>query len=141
MAGHCTRKGTGRVRETNHILRQRVADGIRAKIVSGEYPVGSAIPSTPNLAKEYEVSKTPARDAVKELQDEGILEGVPGKGVYVKAMPAAAAAEKHDIETLRRRLDELERLVEERVGQFEADLMEIYGKSGLTYQDRRTRHG
>jgi GntR family transcriptional regulator len=124
---------------TNGTDGQRIASEIRSRIISGKYPEGSQIPSTPNLAKEFGVSKTPVRDAVKELQAEGTLEGRPGKGVYVRAVPAAA--EKLDLEALSKRVDELKQHVEDRIGQFEADLIEVYSKNGLTYQDRRAQHG
>ena len=140
-------KGINLVTETNRTLTRQIADGIRAKIVSGEYKLKAAIPSTPKLQDEYGASKTPVRDAVKELKEAGILEGQPGKAVYVKAVPDAAATEKHDIETLSKRIDKLEQRAEEtgdlhdKVSQLEADLIELLGKNGLTYQDRRARHG
>jgi len=125
-------------------LYQRVADGIRGKIISGEYPVGSTIPSTRQLEKQYGVSQSAVRQGVSELKTAGILVGQPGKAVYVKAVPAAASAEKHDIETLSKRVTELEQRAEEdrdlrdKVEDLKASIIELYGKNGLTYQDRDT---
>lgn len=40
--------------------------------------------------QSYDVSVTVARAAVKELQNEGIAEGQPGKAVYVQRKPVVA---------------------------------------------------
>jgi DNA-binding GntR family transcriptional regulator len=66
---------------------RQVADDLRVKITDGTYPVGTALPSTSKLMESYDVSVTVARAAVKELQNEGIAEGQPGKAVYVQREP------------------------------------------------------
>lgn len=78
---------------------QQIADDLRAKITDGTYPVGVALPSTSQLMQSYDVSVTVARAAVRELQNEGIAEGQPGKAVYVqrKPAPAKASAEYREI--------------------------------------------
>jgi len=67
---------------------KRLMDQIRSKIISGEYPVGAMIPSTAELKETTGLSVTVVRRAVGQLEIDGILEGHPGKGVYVKALPA-----------------------------------------------------
>lgn len=69
---------------------RQIADDLRAKITDGTYPVGAMLPSTSQLMATYDVSATVARAAVKELQNEGIAEGQPGKAVYVQHEPAPA---------------------------------------------------
>jgi DNA-binding GntR family transcriptional regulator len=69
---------------------RQIADDLRAKISDGTYPVGAALPSTSQLMQSYDVSVTVARAAVKELQNEGIAEGQPGKAVYVQRKPVVA---------------------------------------------------
>lgn len=81
-------------------LYQEVADDIRAKIASGELKVGDPIPSTAALMTEYHVSNTAARNAVNLLREEGLVIGQPGKGVFVRATPAAAAGERASVESL-----------------------------------------
>ena len=142
--------------EETGTLYQRVADGIREKIISGEYPVGSTIPSTKQLEKQFGVSQSAVRQGVGELKAAGILRGQPGKAVYVKAKPDAVAAEKHDIETLSAQVASLEERAKEetglhdRVSNLETFLIELYGKTGYEYpgskdnggqQKRRARHG
>ena len=134
----------------------RVYDGIRGKVSSGGYPVGTPIPSTPELEKQYGVSKTPVRQAVDLLKREGVLDGHPGKRVYVKALPAAAAADMRDLKALGEDVAELKRRaagyedLREIVNRLEYNLIELYGKVGHNYptdeasngrQERTARHG
>lgn len=66
---------------------RQIADDLRAKIADGTYPVDSPLPSTSHLMSAYDVSITVARAAVKELQNEGLVAGQPGKAVYVSREP------------------------------------------------------
>ena len=87
---------------------QQVADELRRAISSGVYPIGSELPSTAQLTRSYGVSTTVVRAAVRELRDEGVVRGQPGKAVYVTADPVEPherSAAEQDIET---RLRELE---------------------------------
>lgn len=90
---------------------RQIADDLRAKISDGTYPVGTELPSTSQLMATYDVSVTVARAAIKELQNEGIAQGQPGKAVYVHREPAPAepSAEyreiTHQIQSLREALD------------------------------------
>lgn len=79
---------------------QQVADDLRSQVVSGALPVGSAIPSTAQLMKIYEVSNSAARAAVAELRRQGIVVGQPGKAVYVRATPEMATEEHANVEAL-----------------------------------------
>lgn len=124
----------------NGLLHQKVYDGLRSRIASGEWPPGTAIPSTPELMRQYGASKTPVRKAVEKLRDEGILAGHPGKAVYVKALPDEAAAELRDLAALARELDELRQYVHDMEGRIEGDLMDLFGKFGQE-RERRTGHG
>jgi len=49
----------------------------------GEYPLGTNIPSEPQLEQEFNVSKITVRNAIKELVQEGYLEKGSGKGTKV----------------------------------------------------------
>jgi DNA-binding GntR family transcriptional regulator len=66
---------------------RRVMDDLRAQIASGGLAVGAPIPSTAELKEQHDVSVTVVRRAVAELKEEGLLQGQPGKGVYVQAEP------------------------------------------------------
>lgn len=78
-----------------------IAESLRAAIAAGTYPVGAELPSTSRLTEQFGVSTTVVRAAVKELQNEGVVVGQPGKAVFVRATPDAAAP------TVEQRLDDL----------------------------------
>lgn len=61
----------------------QIADGIRARIRSGELVPGDKLPSTSQLCLEHGVSAIVVRQAINTLKAEGFVEGVPGLGVFV----------------------------------------------------------
>lgn len=62
----------------------RVIDGVRSRIIRGELPPGTAL-SEGALADEFDVSRTPVREALKQLQTEGLVEIRPRVGTFVTA--------------------------------------------------------
>ncbi|MGY3684883.1 GntR family transcriptional regulator [Streptomyces sp. TE33382] len=63
-------------------LRDRVANALRAALISGDLEPG-VIYSAPTLAAEYGVSATPVREAMLDLAREGLVEAVRNKGFRV----------------------------------------------------------
>ncbi len=61
--------------QVEHLLRQRIAD----------LGIGSALPSEPDLAKEYGVSRTTVRTAIDELVSQGLLYRQQGRGTFVRS--------------------------------------------------------
>ena len=55
----------------------------RERIQRGELAAGARIPSRIDLAAEHGVSPETAAKAVRILRDEGLVEVVPGYGVFV----------------------------------------------------------
>jgi DNA-binding GntR family transcriptional regulator len=64
-----------------------MADDLRRKILEGDLPPRSRVPSRAQLAKQYEVSDRVAVEAVRVLAAEGFVEGRPGSGTYVRERP------------------------------------------------------
>jgi GntR family transcriptional regulator len=60
---------------------RQVYDSLRKAIATGEI---RPIPSKRALVQEHEVAPNTMQRAIEMLQDEGLLETVPGKGLYVK---------------------------------------------------------
>lgn len=60
---------------------------IRKLILEEKYAVGDKIPSINKLVKLLGVGKISAQNAVKQLEEEGILENIPRSGCYVKRIP------------------------------------------------------
>src|SRR5215207_3770528 len=56
---------------------------LRELIVGGELPPGARIPEL-SLVERLGVSRTPVRAALLRLQEEGLLEGLPGGGFAVR---------------------------------------------------------
>ncbi len=62
-----------------------VADNVRSRIINGEFAMGSALSETA-LATELGVSRTPVREALKQLQTEGLVNIRPRVGTFVTAL-------------------------------------------------------
>lgn len=60
-----------------------VLNELRKRIASGQYPVGTTIPSLSSLVKSFGVSPITIRRALHELMFEGALYGRQGRGVFV----------------------------------------------------------
>ena len=61
----------------------RLAETVRARIVSGEYPVGEKIPAETELARQFGVSRPSVREALRALQFVGYIDSVRGSGTRV----------------------------------------------------------
>ncbi|GAB3253294.1 FadR/GntR family transcriptional regulator [Nocardioides dilutus] len=53
------------------------------RIVRGQYPPGSSMPSEPALCESFSVSRTVVREAVKVLQEKGLVQVRRGSGTTV----------------------------------------------------------
>ena len=56
---------------------------LRDRILNESYQCGDKLNEL-TLAKELKISRTPIREALKQLELEGLVESIPNKGVYVK---------------------------------------------------------
>ena len=60
-----------------------IIDDIKKDIADGRYKADTMVPSQAQLAKQYNVSRITARDAINELVHRGILYTKQGKGTFV----------------------------------------------------------
>ncbi|UGQ09365.1 GntR family transcriptional regulator [Yinghuangia sp. ASG 101] len=65
-------------------LWTQVADDIRARIGTSEYPPGTKLPSEAAMIAEYGVSRPVVRQAIAALRAEGIVKVEHGRGAYVR---------------------------------------------------------
>lgn len=72
-------------REFGLPLYQQIHHLLRHRIVTGEYPPGSKIPSENELCRELAVSRVTVREALRELVRADMLVKVHGKGAFVAA--------------------------------------------------------
>ncbi|MGB9857369.1 MAG: GntR family transcriptional regulator [Dictyoglomaceae bacterium] len=64
-------------------LYYKLRESIREKILKGDYPPGSKIPSEQELMQEYQVSRMTVIRAINDLVQEGLLYRKQGKGTFV----------------------------------------------------------
>lgn len=60
-----------------------LAARIRAKIMSGEIAIGAPLRQA-DLAAQFGISRTPVREALRQLQTGGLIEVVPNRGAVVR---------------------------------------------------------
>ncbi|GGK93163.1 GntR family transcriptional regulator [Mangrovihabitans endophyticus] len=70
---------------------EQVADSIRAKIESGEWPPGHKLPGEVTLGQTYGVARGTVRAALDLLRDEGRLVTFLGRGTFVSPSPGSGA--------------------------------------------------
>jgi DNA-binding GntR family transcriptional regulator len=70
-------------RGSHQKLYRQLLEIIKGKIESGEWLVGSQIPTEEELCKTYDVSKATVRSAILELVRQGYLMRQQGKGTFI----------------------------------------------------------
>ncbi len=69
-------------------LSRQLYDGLRDAILSGQFRVGTRMPSTRELAASLSVSRNTVHMAFEQLILEGMLEGKQGAGTFVAEVPS-----------------------------------------------------
>ena len=87
----------------DHSLGSRVFQRLREDILSGRYKEREELRET-TIGKELGVSRTPVREALRQLELEGLVTIVPNKGAYVTGI---SAKDIKDIYVLRSMLEGL----------------------------------
>ena len=64
-------------------IYEQILKQIKNSIISGEVSAGEMLPSIRNLAHELQISVITTKRAYDELETEGFVVTVPGKGTYV----------------------------------------------------------
>ncbi len=66
-------------------IYEQIAAQIRRQIISGELEEGDTLPSIRVLARELQVSVITTKRAYEELERQGLIDSVGGKGTFVAA--------------------------------------------------------
>ncbi len=82
-----------------HSVREAAYAHLRGSILAGSLPPGARI-SEPGLAEQLGVSRTPVREALQRLSQEGLVELLPGKGARVRTLSANEVREVYDVRAL-----------------------------------------
>ena len=108
-------------------LREIVSDALRQAIRDGILPPGERLMEIP-LAEELGVSRTPIREAIRILEQEGLVVMIPRRGTYVADMSLKDVTEVFELRSI---LEELaaelaaERITNEEIEVLEQHLVEI----------------
>ena len=103
-------------------IYDQIKEQIKNAVLAGELRSGDALPSIRMLAKELRISVITTERALGELEREGFIETVPGKGSFVAQRNSELLRE----EALRRMEEALESAVQ------------IARRSGIASQDVRS---
>lgn len=111
-------------------LTSIIFDKIREDILNGKYQRGEKLVEA-KLADELGVSRTPVREALKQLELDGLVDNIPNRGVVVKGI---SALDVQDIYTIREAVEAIaagwavERMSDEEIESLQEiyELMEFY---------------
>ena len=89
--------------EEHYSLGGKVFQQLKNSILAGEFENGAELREIA-LAKKLGVSRTPVREALRQLEQEGLVEIYPNRGAYVKGI---TYKDVEDIFRIRARLEVL----------------------------------
>lgn len=75
------------VRTSSHTLTEAAEHEIRMAIEQGVFRPGTQLPAEPELMQMLGVSRTVVRDALRLLEDDGLITRRQGKGTFVRKHP------------------------------------------------------
>lgn len=102
-------------------IYEQIVSQIKNQILAGELKEGEALPSMRLLAKEQRISVITTKRAYEELEREGFINSVVGKGSFVAPQNIELIREQHlrEIEDKMREIIELARLADIDIRQLE----------------------
>jgi len=92
-------------------LHREIAEVLSERIISGEYPTKSLLPTERELCESMGVSRTVIREAVKSLESRGLVRIDHGRGTMVQEPQTSHLGESLKL-LLRRRADVMQDLLE-----------------------------
>lgn len=76
-------------------IYQQIADSFRSEILAGKYKQGEYLPSIRGLARDLRISVITTMKAYEQLEAEGLVTAVQGKGFCVNAQDSEMLREQH----------------------------------------------
>lgn len=77
-------------------LSSELAEAVRSMITEGRIRPGQRINEV-HLAREFDISRTPLREALSRLESEGFLEVRPRYGFFVRRLTASELSELYEV--------------------------------------------
>jgi GntR family transcriptional regulator len=84
-------------RKSPETVHRQVAEQIRYLIARGHFTVGSVLPSTRSLGSDLDVSFHTIRKAYSRLEQDGLVEAVPGRGFVVLPLREGTDSDKMEV--------------------------------------------
>ncbi|MDD6096152.1 MAG: GntR family transcriptional regulator [Firmicutes bacterium] len=84
---------------TNAPLTDHLFAEVQKWILSGELPAGSKL-TEKDLCKKLNVSRTPIREAFRQLESEGLIEKIPNRGAFVVGLSNRDISDLFDLRLL-----------------------------------------
>ena len=81
---------------SRNVLSSKVYTAIKEMISNHRFQPGARL-NVEKISKELEVSRTPVWEAVRRLQQEGLLENIPYRGVFMAEMTLERALELYQV--------------------------------------------
>ncbi|NKC29806.1 GntR family transcriptional regulator [Falsiroseomonas selenitidurans] len=111
-------------------LREQALEAIRRGILDSRYPPGALL-SENQLAEELQISRTPIREALRELAGGGLVRILPQRGIVVSELSV------HDIVEVYQLREQLEgfavRIAAERLGPADAEAMQADHRDAVAH--------
>lgn len=85
--------------ERHQTLREKILETIREAILRGNLKPGEKV-AEPELAERFGISRTPIREAFRQLESEGYLTVIPRKGAVVTALSERDVEEFYSIKSI-----------------------------------------
>lgn len=80
-------------------LPEALAESLRERILNGEFKEGDSLVQE-TIAAEYEVSRMPVREAIRQLEASGLIITKMHKGAFVNSIPVDQISELFDLRAL-----------------------------------------
>ena len=90
-------------------IYDQIYSQIKAQIISGELQEHEALPSIRNLAKDLRISVITTKRAYDELENEGFIYTLPGKGCFV-AERSTELLREENLKKIESHMQEIRRL-------------------------------
>lgn len=103
----------------NLAIYEQIVRQIKDAVIAGEVQAGEALPSIRSLARDLQISVITTKRAYEELEQEGLIYPVAGKGFYVSSQNTGMLREKKI------------QMLEEELGRLAAE----WKKAGLSRED------
>ncbi len=88
-------------------LASQLAEGLRRRIMDGEFPPAGRLPSEAALAETYQVSRVTVRSALRKLESQGLIDVRHGSGSFVSDFGSGIRAGLQELRSISETIREM----------------------------------